>query len=80
MVTSGDDGFCAAKKYDRIGGPYINLFGSLSQYRRGVIGRASSPFEGYHKNYKFDVRFNSDSPPNFPYSMYTFSRWEQDGY
>ena len=80
MVTSGNDGFGATNRYRDISAPYLNLYGSLSQYRRGVVSQAGSTFLGFRKRYKFDVRFNTDSPPNFPYSMYTFSRWEQDGY
>lgn len=77
MVTSDGGGFNADRYTSVIGKPPINLFGSLSQYRRGPVGQATSPWRGYSKNYKFDVRFNSEAPPNFPYSVYVFSRWRQ---
>jgi hypothetical protein len=80
MVTSDGGGFNTQKNAADIGAPYINLYGSLIQYRRGVVGHATTPFQGYRKNYKYDTRFDADAPPNFPYSIYVFSRWDQDGY
>lgn len=80
LVTSGDEGFGAANRYVPIGAPPINLYGSLSQKRRGVVGQISTPMNGFTKNYKYDSRFHADAPPNFPYSVYVFSRWEQHGY
>ena len=81
MITNGDDGFGAENRYVNIGGnKYINLYGSLSQYRRGIVSRVSgSTFQGFRKNYKFDARFNYDAPPSFPYSVYAFSGWQQSG-
>lgn len=80
MVTTGDDGFGAQNRYVDIGGnKYINLYGSLSQYRRGIVSRNSSTFQGFRKNYKFDTRFDTDAPPNYPYSVYLFSQWSQSG-
>lgn len=79
MVTSGDDGFNASNRYVAIGSPYINLYGSLSQYRRGIVSRTGTPFQGYRKNWKFDTRFDADAPPHFPYSIYVFSDWRQGG-
>lgn len=77
MVTGDGGGFNASNRFVFIGQPRINLYGSLAQYRRGIVGRVSG--EGYLKNYKFDSRFFADAPPNFPYSVYTFSRWRQGG-
>ena len=77
MVTTGDNGFNASYWNQSIGNPYINLFGGVSQYRRGVVGQASGT--GFRKNYKFDQRFLSDAPPNFPYSVYVFSQWKRSG-
>jgi hypothetical protein len=75
MVTRGDDGFGADRWDDSIGKPPINLFGGISQYRRGVVGRTSGT--GFAKNYKFDPRFLTEAPPNFPYSLYLFDQWRQ---
>lgn len=80
MVTSDGGGFNADQYTTEIGGPTLNLYGSLSYYRRGAVGQVATPWRGYHKNYKFDTRFNTDAPPNFPYSVYQFDRWDQDGY
>lgn len=75
MVTSDGGGFNAQLYNTAFGKPNINLFGSLSQYRRGAVGQVGA--NGYSKNYKFDTRYNSDAPPNFPYSVYVFSQWSQ---
>ena len=75
MVTSDGGGFNAELYKKDFGKPNINLFGSLSQYRRGAVGQVGP--NGYSKNYKFDTRYNSDAPPNFPYSVYVFSQWSQ---
>ena len=76
MVTGDGGGFNSEKSGSVLGSPRINLFGSLSQYRRGVVGYNSLPMKGFIKNYKFDARYDSSTPPNFPYSMYTFSNWK----
>lgn len=76
MVTGDGGGFNAEKKGNELGTPKINLFGSLSQYRRGVVGYNDSPMRGFLKNYKFDARYDAATPPNFPYSMYVFSNWK----
>lgn len=77
MVTSDGGGFNAERYSTSIGAPHINLFGSLSQYRRGVVGQSGSgALRGYRKNYKFDARYEQNTPPNFPYSMYRFSDWK----
>ncbi|MEI6148829.1 MAG: hypothetical protein WCS01_07000 [bacterium] len=82
MVTSGAssglEGFSAYwNASDLRGGtgnrPDIKLYGSLSQYRRGLIWNGTA--NGFDKVYKFDTRFYNDSPPNFPYSLYVFSAW-----
>jgi hypothetical protein len=91
MVTSGVaasepssvlEGFSAAWNASdlRVSGnrPDIKLYGSLSQYRRGLIW-ANSSVNGFDKVYKFDTRFYNDAPPNFPYSLYVFSAWSSAG-
>ena len=77
MVTQGDGGFSADRRGDWINTPYINLYGSISQYRRGVVGYVDG--RGFRKNYKFTVNFLNDPPPFFPYSVYLFDQWRQDG-
>jgi hypothetical protein len=87
MVTSGVptatpssvlEGFSAQWNGDDLRGggsrPDIRLFGSLSQFRRGLIWSGGAA-NGFDKVYKFDTRFYNDSPPNFPYSLYVFSAW-----
>ena len=74
MITAG--GFNADNWNVNIGGDTINLFGGMSQYSRGKIGQNTTPFKGFHKNYKFDDRFASDAPPSFPPSIYQFSGWQ----
>ena len=59
-----------------IGNKFINLFGGMSQYQRGGVGQATSPWHGFHKNYKFDQRYVSDGPPCFPPSLYQFDTWK----
>ncbi len=39
LVTEGNDGFGCAGRYEALGGPSINLWGSISQYRRGIVGQ-----------------------------------------
>ncbi len=75
LVTQGDNGFGADQRYNNIGQPSINLYGSVSQYRRGVVGTVGGT--GYRKNYKYDTRFLANPPPFFPYSVYSFSQWKQ---
>ncbi len=78
LITT--NGFNADANAMDIGNKFINLFGGMSQYSRGVIGHAATffhPFQGFHKNYKFDQRYNSDAPPSFPPSVYLFSSWQQ---
>ena len=74
MITSG--GFNAANYTQPIGNKFINLYGGMSQYSRGAVGQPTTPFHGFHKNYKFDQRFESDAPPSFPPSVYQFSSWQ----
>ena len=75
MVTQG--GFCATNWDQTIGLPHINLFGGVSQYRRGVVGTTGGT--GFQKNYKYDARFATEAPPNYPYSVYVFGGWKQSG-
>ena len=79
MVAEDGGGFNAQKYNASFGRPPINLYGALSQYARGTIGQPGAG-NGFSKNYKFDTRFNSQAPPNYPYGTYTFNLWEQDGY
>lgn len=80
MVTSGAstglEGFSALYNANNFGHPNINLFGSLSQYRRGLIWSSSS-VNGFAKNYKFDSRLLNDAPPSFPYSVYVYTGWQK---
>lgn len=75
LVTSDGGGFNASNRFVNIGQPNINLFGSLAQFRRGIVGRSNG--DGFLKNYKFDPRVTFDAPPNFPCSACTYSDWLQ---
>ena len=82
IMVTGDAGgnswgFNATNKVMSIGQPKLNVYGSIAQYRRGVVGYVSGL--GFAKNYKYDSRFNSISPPWWPYSTYLFSNWRQGG-
>jgi hypothetical protein len=77
MVTNGNAGFGAENHADDLGEPRIKLYGSLSQYRRGVIGHSDGT--GFRKNYKYDSRMRDAPPPFFPDSAYAFSNWSQNG-
>jgi len=75
LIMSG--GFNADNWNQFIGSnKFINLFGGMSQYTRGKVGQATSPFHGFHKNYKFDQRYVSEGPPCFPPSIYMFTSWQ----
>ncbi len=82
MVTSddptGNGGFRASAWNQSIGNPNINLYGGVTQYRRGVVGQVGG--NGFNKNYKFDSRFVTEAPPHFPYSVYVFTGWKQSRY
>jgi hypothetical protein len=56
-----------------IGRPYINFYGSIGQYNRGIIGLVSGA--GYLKNYHYDNRLHAQPPPGMPYSAYVFTEW-----
>ncbi|MCF7854688.1 MAG: hypothetical protein K9N51_07820 [Candidatus Pacebacteria bacterium] len=75
LVTEGDDGFGARYRYSWIGEPAINLYGSVAQYRRGVVGRSNG--QGFRKNYKYDTRFLSSPPPHYPFTSYRFYGWQE---
>ena len=75
FVTGG--GFGAAGRSDRLGVPSINLFGGITQYRRGIVGYTSG--RGFSKNYRYDARLLTQPPSQFPYSNYTISNWRQSG-
>jgi len=75
VLAAGDNGFTAADKYRNIGHPYINLYGMIAQYRRGVIGRVSGA--GYLKNYAYDERFRSTPPPGMPFAQFNLTDWRE---
>jgi hypothetical protein len=77
MVTSGDGGFGAPNWNTTVATPRpnINLFGSLAQYRRGLVSQGAT--YGFNKKYKFDARYETFSPPYFPLLVYQFSYWGQ---
>jgi len=75
FVTDGTAGFTTNQKFKRIGQPYLNVYGSLSQKRRGVVGTTSG--RGFLKNYKHDMTLGSNPPPCWPLRNYDFSRWER---
>lgn len=75
LVTEGDDGFGARYRYSWIGEPAINLYGSLAQYRRGVVGRVNG--QGFRKNYKYDTRLLLTPPPHYPFATYKFADWSE---
>ncbi len=55
---------------------YLDLYGSLSQDYRGPVGTTGGT--GYLKDYKFDPRFEKDSPPAFPgTTRYKVVSWEE---
>jgi hypothetical protein len=76
VVTQDGSGFGTTYYNSSIGSPYVNLFGSISQFRRGVIGQVGG--RGFLKNYKYNSRFLTTPPPHFPWLVYTFSSWRQD--
>jgi len=74
LVTDDGAGFGAKYRYWRLGNPAINLYGSLSQYRRGIVGAVGG--WGFRKNYKYDTRLGQMAPPHYPYSAYAFALWD----
>jgi len=75
MVTGDGGGFNAKYFNSALGSPNIYLYGGVSQYRRGAVGQVGG--NGFSKKYKYDSRFSTDAPPNFPYSIYVFTAWKQ---
>lgn len=77
LVVNDGDGFNALHWDDKLANspPYLNLYGSLAQYRRGVVGRSNG--DGFQKNYKYDRRFYHTAPPGYPYSNYSYFEWKQ---
>ena len=47
---------------------YINLYGSLAQDADGItgVGNKSTLSSGFNLNYKFDPRYYTNAPPEFP--------------
>ena len=79
MITGG--GLGATNWDQNIGNKTNFVFGGISQYSRGSIGKlktvgSTTTFLGFHKNYKFDTRFEDDAPKSFPPSFYEFSSWQ----
>ena len=72
-VGTGNPGFGTEDRFKSVGGPSINLIGSITQYSRGVVGQTNG--NGYKKNYSYDSRFIDTPPPGIPYSAYEFSEW-----
>jgi hypothetical protein len=68
-------GFNTTNKAANIGQPKLSVYGSISQYRRGVVGYVSG--QGFAKNYKFDSRLTNAPPPWWPYSTYLLTKWYQ---
>jgi hypothetical protein len=79
LVTHGGFNAAASNRDIRVSGSFqkINLFGSLGQYRRGVVG--DTGVYGFRKNYMFDRRFEYDGPPSSAYDFYEFSKWSNTG-
>ena len=76
ILTTGEGwGFSCARWRQFLGGPEIRLYGSLSQFRRGVVGTTSG--RGFDKNYKYDTRLLATPPPHYPFSAYTYSDWSR---
>jgi len=60
----------------------INLLGGIIQYQRGAVGTFSSSggtvtiTSGFRKNYKYDTRLTTSSPPFFPFTgKYQLVSW-----
>ncbi len=66
-------GFGAADRYSNLNSPYINMYGSIMQHTRGIIGTTGG--SGYLKNYRSDSRFLLTPPPGAPYDPPEFSQW-----
>lgn len=75
LVTKG--GFGCAGRYESLGNPSINLYGGITQYRRGIVGQVGG--RGFTKNYRYDKSLRANPPAQFPYSAYKFSGWKQGG-
>ena len=75
LITSEGQGFSCLNPYAHFGSPEVRLYGSLSQYRRGVLATTSGT--GFLKNYKYDTRFRIAPPPYYPYSAYAYSDWRR---
>lgn len=73
--SSNDVGFGAGARFQSFGSPNINLYGSVAQYQRGIVGTVGG--NGFTKNYKFDDRNYGAPPPGTPYSVYKFTEWEE---
>jgi len=73
LVTGG--GFGCAGRYEELGNPGINLYGGVTQYRRGIVGQVGG--NGFSKNYRYDDRLLVNPPAQFPYSAYEYAEWRQ---
>lgn len=62
------------QKYDRGGHKgTLNVFGSIAQRWRGIVGMSGSPGQGYDKLYEYDRDLIYGPPPYFP--RWTNARW-----
>jgi len=64
LVTQGDDGFGCAGRYEALGEPRINLWGSISQYRRGIVGQLGSGYWQWRRIGRRWVQVWVDVPAN----------------
>ena len=67
-------GFCVYGYRDYMGTPYINLYGSIVQNRRGAVGTTGGG--GFLKNYYEDPRFAMSPPPGSPMASSRFFGWK----
>ena len=64
-----------------LNGGKLSVWGGLIQKYRGPVGRhteAGNIYSGYAKDYHYDERVTSRTPPHFPMpGTYTEERWEE---
>jgi hypothetical protein len=74
-IMAMEGSFYAADYSNRPRGGYLNLYGGITQYSRGIVGYIGR--SGYLKNYKYNENFLKTPPPFFPYSVYKVANWRQ---
>ena len=75
LVTDGNTGFSATYASSSFGTPNLSVYGSISQWRRGIVGYTSGA--GFRKRYRYDNRFRTKPPPYFSASFpYIFRDWK----